>query len=190
MAYQIITDGEIVLQNKHKGLKIPFLPKCGVILFIFGKLVSFLSDTLGDFLLALSLGAFSLFLLMDLLFSLFRIEEDKSPRPPIIFFPIPFGLFYLVMKPLFKSLLSLFEQCGTFLTTGEWKSYSAIDFIRSFGAPENLTAWAVNPDQLIGIHKIIQIFNGNLIGTLFYIAIVLLGAVPLYVWSNKYQWPD
>lgn len=196
MVYQIRTDGEVVKAPPINFEVLVSIAKYGLLPYIIGKKISPWIGFLGDLLCLFAILA-TLFILIKDFVVIFRetknilraTKNKKSPRPPmirppIILFLIPLPFLYF-LKPLSKAFLSLLEDCLNFLFTGEWEAYSAIDLILSCGVPEELTAWAVNPSNFIGVHKILQLLNGNLIEALFYIALILSSVIaPAFIWDK------
>ncbi len=79
-----------------------------------------------------------------------------------------FGAIYFVLL----GLVILGKQVVGFLKSGDWEGYSVIDLFQDTVMLENVKVWAANPDQLYGLHNVLDFLNGG--GTYIVVGVVLI----------------
>lgn len=108
---------------------------------------------------------------------------DKKPIIEIFWMII--GVIVGILYLGGTGVIALGKQTITYLNSGNWYPNSGIQVLLSGKFPRKLQAWAAEPDQLYGVHEILENLNG---GGLFIFAGVLfcvLCSQPMVEWDKK-----
>ena len=168
----------------------------GLLLLFLGILTRFLSVVLGDGLSTVGSRLLFLALIGDLFLTPARIKvaekNQKRPREPIFFWLLLLLGAGWMLSFSFSGVGYLGKQCYNFVKNGTWQPNSVIDILLSnnsiglFDIPENITTWAVAPENWIGIHKIFQFLNGGFTFMIFGLVICCIACAPVIFWDKKY----